>query len=60
MAIDPCWEVNFIFLDPAVPAIFHFKHDVEAFLTIIFIANPDVDYISNAIVVLFYGYAALG
>ena len=40
---------NSIFLDPAVPEIFYFKHDVEASLIVIFIGNPDVDNIGDDI-----------
>ena len=36
-------HVDFILLDPAVPEIFHFKHDVGSFLILIFVGNPDVD-----------------
>ena len=47
-------RVGSIFLNLAVPEIFCFKHDVVASLIIIFIDNPDVDDIGDAIVVLFY------
>ena len=46
VGIDP------ILLDPAVLEIFYFKHDERASLIIIFIGNPDIDDIGNAILVL--------
>ena len=45
--------VDSILFDPAVSEIFYFKHDVVASLIIIFIGNPDVDYIRDAVLVLF-------
>ena len=47
-----CLGVDFILLDPAVPEIFYFKHDVGTSLIIIFIGNPDVENIRDAILVL--------
>ena len=44
--------VDFVFLDPAFPEIFYFKHDVGASLIISFIGNPDVDNIRDAMAVL--------
>ena len=41
-----------ILFDQAVPEIFFFKHDVGSSQTIICIGNPNVDNISNAILVL--------
>ena len=35
--------VDFILSDQAVPEIFHFKHDVDASIVIIFIGNFDVN-----------------
>ena len=43
--------VNFILLDPAVPEIFYFKHDIGDSIIIIFIGNPDVDNFGDAILV---------
>ena len=36
-----------------------FKHDVEAFLIIIFFSNPDIDNIGSASLVLSYGNVAI-
>ena len=47
ISVDP------IFLDLAVSEIFYFKHDLRAFLIIIFIGNPDIDNIGDTILVLF-------
>ena len=44
--------VDSILLDPAVSEIFCFKHDVGASLIIIFVGNPDVGNIGDAILVL--------
>ena len=44
--------VDFNLLDPAIPEIFYFKHDTGASLGIILLANPDVDHISDAFLVL--------
>ena len=43
--------VGSILLDPAVPEIFYFKHDIAASLIIFFIGNPDVDNIGDATLV---------
>ena len=43
---------NFILLDPAVPEVFYFKLNIGAFLNLIFIGNPDVDNIGDAILVI--------
>ena len=51
--------VDFVILDPAVPEIFYFKHDVRTALIIVLIGNPDVDIISDAILVLFEGNTAI-
>ena len=45
--------VDFIVLDPAVPEIFYFKDDTRASLIIIFIGNPEIDNMRDAIIVLF-------
>ena len=48
-------KVDSILLDPAVPEIFHFKHDVDASNVIIFIGNADVyslSVVSNSILFL--------
>ena len=42
--------VDSIYLDPAVPEIFHFKHRVGVSLIVIFIGNLDVDNIGYSIV----------
>ena len=42
----------FILFDPAVPEICYFNHDVEVFLIMIFIGNPDADKIGDAILVI--------
>ena len=39
--------VDSIYLDPAVPEIFHFKHRVGVSLIVIFIGNLDVDNIGD-------------
>ena len=44
--------VDSMILDPAVPKIFYFKHDVGASLIIVFIGNLDVDNIGDTILVL--------
>ena len=44
-------SASYIILDPAVPAIFYFKHNEGASL-INFIGNPNVDNIRDAISVL--------
>ena len=44
--------VESIRYDPAVPEIFHFKHNVGASNVIIFIDNPDVDSVSDIFSVL--------
>ena len=44
---------DFILLDPAIPKIFYFKHDVGASLFIIFIAKSYVGNIGNAIPVTY-------
>ena len=41
-----------ILFDPAVQEICYFKHDIWAYLIIILIANPDVDNIGDAILIL--------
>ena len=43
---------DFILLDLAIPELFYFKHDVVASDVIVFIDNPDVDSLSDAIPVL--------
>ena len=45
-------SVDSILLDPAVPGLFYCKRDVAACDVIIFIRNPDLDNISDAILVL--------
>ena len=45
--------VDFIVLDPAVPEIFYFKDDIRASLIIIFIGNPEIDNMRDAIIELF-------
>ena len=46
-------NVDFIILDPAAPDIQYSTWGVGASLIIIFIGNPDVDNIGDAILVLF-------
>ena len=47
--LDWSWH---ILLDPAVPEIFYFKHGIAAFRIIIYIGNPHVDNIIDAILAL--------
>ena len=51
--------VDSILLHQAVSEIFYFKQNVGAFLLIIFIGNPDVSKIGDAILVLSQGNAAI-
>ena len=52
-------DVVSIILKQAIPNIFYFKHDVETSWIIIFPGNSDVDNIGDAMLVLFYGSAAI-
>ena len=45
--------------DTAVPTTFHFKHDIVVSLTIVFVGNPDVENISDAISILSFGNFAI-
>ena len=50
--------IDFILLDPAVPEILYFKHDLGASLIIIFIGNPHVDNLGDATLALWQGNIA--
>ena len=48
-----CISIDSILLDETAPEIFYCKYNIEASMILIFISNPDVDNIGNAIPVQF-------
>ena len=51
--------VDFILLEPTVPEIFYFKHDVGYSIIMVFKGSPDVGNIGDAILVLSSGIAII-